>query len=99
MTRCSLLLLLLGSILCLGCGRAERHLCERAEECDYIGNGDLEECISDLERAVERGDFGRDDIKECRDCVEDNACGVDQFVDCAGSCQGVADVVFGSNFN
>lgn len=80
----------------VGCGSAERHLCERAEECGDISEGDIDECVSDLQDAIKNDEIGRDDTKECHRCMEDNSCGVDIAVDCNQECAGVWFYVLGS---
>lgn len=91
---------LLTVVFCLvGCGSATSQVCERAAECDIIGNEDLAECESDLERAIEDEVVSKDRVKKCRDCLDENSCGIDIVLDCASACDGVSGIVFASNIN
>ena len=81
-----------------GCGSGAHALCERAAECDYIGNSDVDECTDDIRNAVADGDLDRSQVRECLRCAHDNECGLDMLLDCAKDCDEVSGYVFASNF-
>lgn len=78
------------------CTTVERHLCDRSAECDVIEEGDVQECIEDLEDAIDKDRVDKKDVRECVRCMEDNDCGVDIALDCSDDCENVAAIVVGS---
>ncbi len=80
-----------------GCASSSRSLCERAAECDFIGEEDIDECTSDLKDAIDDGDVDKSQVRECLRCTHDNECGGDILVDCASDCEDVGGIVFASN--
>lgn len=84
-------LILVGSLS--ACGSTSSSLCERAAECDYIGEDDVEECTSDIDRALEKEELESDDIALCLDCANENSCGNDILLDCASECSAVSGYI------
>lgn len=82
-----------------GCTSTNRALCDRSAECDLIGNDDIDECTSDLDKAIDAGDLDVQQVKDCQRCAEDNSCGTDLLVDCAAICGDVSAVIIGSNIH
>lgn len=89
--------------LCLaglsGCGSAERNLCERAAECSYIGDSDIDECTGDLQRSIDDSDIEKKQVRECLRCSYDNDCGIDIALDCATECEGITGIIVGANIH
>lgn len=90
-------LLVWGCLLAVGCGSASGDICDRADDCGFIGDISISECVERVEDGVDDGRVSPRNLEDCAHCLNDpeNAC-TEILAECVSDCGEVyAEVILG----